>query len=788
MPITTRQGAVGALALILPALLALPAAATAGDATSGAAGGAAGNGAAGVRAAFLVDTTSDLVDLTPGDTICGDGTAGTCSLRAAIQETNALPGADTVTLPAGTYTLSIEGTKEDASATGDLDVTDELTIAGAGAATTTIDAAGIDRVLHTPGTALAPGVMLRVSDVTISGGSAVYEDLLGNSVWRVAGGGIAATGPIEVTSTTITGNHADGSTLFFGSGGGIHARGAATISESTITANTAGGGDSAGAGIFLEGGGSIDASTVSSNTLSDLTAGFSFTPSGGGGAAVTGFGASYTITDSTFDGNQVIGDDTTYGGGIYVGVRADIIGVTATNNTAGSGGGVGGLNMTLEDVLLTGNTATRAGGGVASQSQIRSTLRDSTVSGNTAAIGGGAATFGVNGSDGNLLIVRSTISGNDAANGGGVASADPNGVLRVLSSTVSGNDATQRGGGIASTGNTSTLDVDLSTISGNTAAVGAGGVAVETGTTATITTSTITANSAPGAGGVSVEGGATTRRTIIGGQTSGADCDGAGSHTSDGNNLDSDASCPFALTSDVTGDPNLAPLANNGGTTKTHKPQRPSLVFDRGGLSCGAEDQRLLARPQNLACEIGAVEVTPWQQFSDIPSTQGFSREIWWLYANGMTNGYANGTYGPGDSITRQALVAMLWREAGSPPVTGVAPFSDVPPSHPFHDAITWSANTGLVGGYVDGTFKPGNAVSRQAFSALLWRQAGSPNPAGPSPFSDVPQTHLFRKAIVWAYEERLTLGYPDLTFRPAVTVSRQALAAFLARFRTGAL
>ena len=58
-----------------------------------------------------------------------------CSLREAIIATNALPGADTITVPAGTYTLSIAGTFEDAAATGDLDITDELTFSGAGADT-----------------------------------------------------------------------------------------------------------------------------------------------------------------------------------------------------------------------------------------------------------------------------------------------------------------------------------------------------------------------------------------------------------------------------------------------------------------------------------------------------------------------------------------------------------------------------------------------------------------------------------------------------------------------------
>jgi len=81
-------------------------------------------------ATFTVNSMADTIDANPGDGICNDGT-GNCTLRAAIQETNALAGLDTINLPSGNYTLSIAGTGEDAAATGDLDITDNLTITGA---------------------------------------------------------------------------------------------------------------------------------------------------------------------------------------------------------------------------------------------------------------------------------------------------------------------------------------------------------------------------------------------------------------------------------------------------------------------------------------------------------------------------------------------------------------------------------------------------------------------------------------------------------------------------------
>src|SRR5438093_12159986 len=86
-------------------------------------------------ATFTVNDTADAVDAVPGDGSCATA-ASTCTLRAAIQEANANVGPDTIVVPAGTYLLTIAGQGEDAAATGDLDIRDDLTITGAGADST----------------------------------------------------------------------------------------------------------------------------------------------------------------------------------------------------------------------------------------------------------------------------------------------------------------------------------------------------------------------------------------------------------------------------------------------------------------------------------------------------------------------------------------------------------------------------------------------------------------------------------------------------------------------------
>ena len=174
----------------------------------------------------------------------------------------------------------------------------------------------------------------------------------------------------------------------------------------------------------------------------------------------------------------------------------------------------------------------------------------------------------------------------------------------------------------------------------------------------------------------------------------------------------------------------------------------------------------------------------PEWSFTDVPPGHPFFADIEWLASSGVTGGYADGTFRPAGSLTRQNMAAFLYRYVGSPAGPFPDPgFSDVPPSHQFFTAISWLAQSGITGGYADGTFRPAEPLSRQGMAAFLHRMAGSP--AGPFPdpgFSDVPPSG-FRTAIWWLAQSGITGGYDDGTFRPGGTLSRQGLAAFLHRY-----
>ena len=257
---------------------------------------------------LVVNSTADKVDLNPGDGVVDTGTPGEVTLRAAIMEANAHTSDDTIQLPAGTYTLTLGGANEDFAATGDLDVTDNLTIVGAGAGQTIIDANQLDRVFHI----LASVVSLE--DLTITGGSVTGSDPEGHAggVWNDAG-------TLTITRSVVTGNTAQ--------------QGAGGISNGQA--------DSPFTGTL-----NIVDSTISNNTGLD-----------GGGISNVG---QLIITNSTISGNTALNDgggisQPSAGPAVITVVNSTITDNSAANNGAGimlSGGDV----VRLKNTIVAGNS------------------------------------------------------------------------------------------------------------------------------------------------------------------------------------------------------------------------------------------------------------------------------------------------------------------------------------------------------------------------------------------------------------------------------------------------
>ena len=270
------------------------------------------------------DAASIAVDTTADDTLMN----GNCTLREAILAANgdaavdgcaAGAGADTIILPAGTYALTLTGASEDASATGDLDVTSDLDLLGAGATTTIIDGASADRVLD-----VRFGAHVTLTGVTIQHGVtgsegggirnrstlALTDCVVRNNTASVGfygsalGGGIQSTGPLEVTRTTIESNRASSLGFSIADGGGINAMAPVGIHDSIVRQNVADGGMAgsvSGGGVFATDFATVDGSTMNNNSATGMVGGPLMSATAGGGLALTAGGL---VRNSTLTGNS----------------------------------------------------------------------------------------------------------------------------------------------------------------------------------------------------------------------------------------------------------------------------------------------------------------------------------------------------------------------------------------------------------------------------------------------------------------------------------------------------
>ncbi len=381
---STRVGSKSLQSLLLPLLAPLLVLAIFWAATR-----AGGSVTAAPMAEFTVDSTEDAIDDDPGDGDCAT-LDGDCTLRAAIQEANAFTGTDHILLPSGTYTLTLEGTGEDAAATGDLDITDSITLEGEGAATTIVDGGGLDRVLHVPD----PLVVVQLMGIQVRNGGGVGD-----------GGGITNHGTLVLSDTVLADNTAQ---VF---GGAIHTTGVLTVTDSTLTGNSGG---SAAGGIYNTGLLTIDDSTLTSN-ITYIAAGIYNTDTGVA-----------TITRSTISGNRAYdGPGDGHAGGIYSG---------------------GELTVTYSAIIS--NTAEQFGGGIQSHGTL--TMSNSTLSGNIAYQFGGAIYTGIH--NRSLYLNNVTVTNNRAgednafsADGGGIY-IDSNSGTVTLGNTILADNVDGNGG------------------------------------------------------------------------------------------------------------------------------------------------------------------------------------------------------------------------------------------------------------------------------------------------------------------------------------------------------
>ena len=110
--------------------------------------------------------------------------------------------------------------------------------------------------------------------------------------------------------------------------------------------------------------------------------------------------------------------------------------------------------------------------------------------------------------------------------------------------------------------------------------------------------------------------------------------------------------------------------------------------------------------------------------FTDVPDFEWYRDSVAYVFGKGLMNGVTEDTFAPDSPVSRGMLVTILHRMAGAPDAAGTVSFSDVTPGMYYEAPIAWAAGNGIVNGYPDGTFAPENSVTREQMATILSRYA----------------------------------------------------------------
>lgn len=638
------------------------------------------------------------------------------------------------------------------------------------------------------------------------------QSVVARNTAESGGGGIAVWGDAHLVDTIVEGNAAG-----FG-GGGIDAGGGHLTMERTVVRDNQG---QFGAGASADTA-NVEDSTIEGNHAADI----------GGGLVVLGLLAGPDAPPSQIVGSTISKNDAVIDAGGVLGEVALEDSVVIENSAAGDGGGllVNGESR-IERSEVRGNRS-RDGAGIYHDDWAGGQLDvvDSTIEENQAIEVGGGIWSG-----GPALVERSTIARNGAGSGGGIhidhtpgerpytsdiddstveenevtgdgGGVDAPGGVRIVGSDVRDNDAGGLGGGIHGV-----ASIERSTVAGN-AAGGAGGGAFLTHvgdleTFHEVVESTFSGNSAPAGAAMQVDVAALRmhRSTVAENTSSGPG--GAlylwssGAHiersTLAGNRSEGGPGEADALDLVVAADDSsYAGVDVEASVLGSTAPGIPSCAVwgdaeieswsVSGNVAADDSCGNVGTQPHDRA-NVGDVGLQPLADIGGPTETMLPER------GSPVLEVVPHGANGCGIvEVYDQRGVARPQGprcDSGAVEVEledcTAAGFADVGADHRFCAAIGWAWWTAIVDGYDDGTFRPTVPVSRQAMAAFLARSEGV-EVAGPpcpsAPFPDVPATHRFCGPIGWAADGGIAAGYDDGLFRPTAPVSRQAAVTFLAR------
>lgn len=175
-------------------------------------------------------------------------------------------------------------------------------------------------------------------------------------------------------------------------------------------------------------------------------------------------------------------------------------------------------------------------------------------------------------------------------------------------------------------------------------------------------------------------------------------------------------------------------------------------------------------------------------RFADVPAGTWFSNPVQYVSDNGLMVGVDDNHFAPGGLTTRCMVVKVLHSMEGEPSAEGTG-FTDVEDGVWYTEAILWAQANGIVEGYGDGTFRPHASMTREEMMAVIYSYSqykgyDVSETTSLRVFTDSVKIQSYAEdAMAWAVSVGLIVGFEDGTIRPQADSNRAQLATVLMRF-----
>ena len=170
--------------------------------------------------------------------------------------------------------------------------------------------------------------------------------------------------------------------------------------------------------------------------------------------------------------------------------------------------------------------------------------------------------------------------------------------------------------------------------------------------------------------------------------------------------------------------------------------------------------------------------------FTDVAPDAWYAGAVSYVSEHALMSGVSSTVFAPEVTMSRAMLATVLYRLAGNPAVHGTDSFYDTIEGSWYSDAIVWAEQNQYINGYGNGRFGTNDPITREQMVTILWRYAGSPEPVIGVPYADAKEISSWAvDAANWARDTEVISGKPGNLFAPADVATRAQAAMILTRY-----